>query len=49
VGIRYLVLLLLGFYGTLVLQGYGAMASIKMIASIIASDVKNKFAIYSHS
>ncbi|KAH7730222.1 flavoprotein [Aphelenchoides avenae] len=30
-------------------KGYGAMASVQMIASIIASDVKNKFAVYSYS
>uniref|UniRef100_A0A0N4Z0Y7 Flavoprotein domain-containing protein n=1 Tax=Parastrongyloides trichosuri TaxID=131310 RepID=A0A0N4Z0Y7_PARTI len=28
-------------------KGYGAMASVQMIASIIASDVKNRFAVYS--
>uniref|UniRef100_A0A915D790 Flavoprotein domain-containing protein n=1 Tax=Ditylenchus dipsaci TaxID=166011 RepID=A0A915D790_9BILA len=30
-------------------KGYGAMASLQMIASIIASEVKNKFAFYSVS
>jgi phosphopantothenoylcysteine decarboxylase len=30
-------------------KGYGAMASVQMISSIIASDVKNKFAVYSFS
>ncbi|MFH4975218.1 hypothetical protein AB6A40_001927 [Gnathostoma spinigerum] len=29
--------------------GYGAMATVQMIASIIASDVKNRFAVYSDS
>lgn len=28
-------------------QGCGAMATIQMIASIVASDVKNRFAVYS--
>ncbi|CAK5116835.1 unnamed protein product [Meloidogyne enterolobii] len=30
-------------------KGYGAMASPQMIASILASDIKNKFAVYSYS
>uniref|UniRef100_A0A1I7ZNV9 Flavoprotein domain-containing protein n=1 Tax=Steinernema glaseri TaxID=37863 RepID=A0A1I7ZNV9_9BILA len=30
-------------------RGYGAMANVKMIASIIASDVRNRFAVYSNS
>ncbi|KAK0407681.1 hypothetical protein QR680_003527 [Steinernema hermaphroditum] len=30
-------------------RGYGAMANVKMIASIIASDVRNRFAVYSTS
>uniref|UniRef100_A0A0K0EMV3 Flavoprotein domain-containing protein n=1 Tax=Strongyloides stercoralis TaxID=6248 RepID=A0A0K0EMV3_STRER len=30
-------------------KGYGAMASVQMIASIIAVDVKNRFAVYSVS
>ncbi|KAI3422112.1 hypothetical protein GPALN_012645 [Globodera pallida] len=30
-------------------KGYGAMASVQMIASIISSDIKNKFAVYSYS
>ncbi|VDM44585.1 unnamed protein product [Toxocara canis] len=30
-------------------RGYGAMATVQMIASIVASDVKNRFAVYSDS
>ena len=30
-------------------KGYGAMASVKMIASMVAADIKNKFAVYSYS
>lgn len=30
-------------------KGYGAMASLQMIASIIASEVRSKFAVYSVS
>ncbi|KAL3083130.1 hypothetical protein niasHS_010932 [Heterodera schachtii] len=30
-------------------KGYGAMASVQMIASIISSDIKNKYAVYSYS
>ncbi|KAI1719489.1 flavoprotein [Ditylenchus destructor] len=30
-------------------KGYGAMASLQMIASIVASEIKNKFAVYSIS